>query len=41
MSGYSQERAAEHFDGSSLAGFLQKPFLPATLLSKVREVLDP
>lgn len=40
VSGYSEERAAEHFDGPPLAGFLQKPFLPESLIERVRAVLE-
>ncbi len=39
VSGYSGEKATEHFAGKGLAGFLQKPFLPQTLLQKVRALL--
>jgi hypothetical protein len=39
FSGYSQESMGEQFAGRDLAGFLQKPFLPAALLRKVREIL--
>ena len=41
VSGYSEERAAEHFQGPDLAGFLQKPFLPEQLVERVRSVLGP
>jgi nitrogen-specific signal transduction histidine kinase/CheY-like chemotaxis protein len=40
VSGYSRERASERFRGKGLDGFLEKPFLPATLLERVREVLE-
>ncbi len=40
MSGYSEERAAEDLGLRDLAGFLQKPFLPSTLVSALRRVLD-
>ncbi len=39
VSGYSRERAEEHLSGSGLAAFLQKPFLPTTLLDLLRSVL--
>ena len=39
VSGYSRERAEEQFSGSDLAAFLQKPFLPSTLLELLRSVL--
>ena len=40
MSGYNQQEAVQHFTGKGLAGFIQKPFPIATLLGRVREVLD-
>jgi DNA-binding NtrC family response regulator len=40
VSGYSEERAAQHFADKDLAGFLKKPFLPETLIEKVREALE-
>ncbi len=40
VSGYSRQRASERFRGKGLDGFLEKPFLPATLLERVREVLE-
>jgi signal transduction histidine kinase/CheY-like chemotaxis protein len=40
VSGYSQEMAAEYFSGRGLAGFLQKPFIPLTLIARVRELLE-
>ena len=40
VSGYSEERAAEHFQGPDLAGFLQKPFLPEELIDRVRSALE-
>jgi PAS domain S-box-containing protein len=40
VSGYSRRRASERFRGKGLDGFLEKPFLPATLLERVREVLE-
>ena len=38
MSGYSHERAVDELS-EGLAGFIQKPFLPMTLIEKVREAL--
>jgi DNA-binding NtrC family response regulator len=38
-SGYSRASTADHFAGRGAAGFLQKPFLPETLIEKLREVL--
>jgi two-component system cell cycle sensor histidine kinase/response regulator CckA len=38
ISGYSQERAMQDFANKDLAGFLQKPFLPQTLIEKIRAV---
>ena len=39
MSGYGEDVATVHLAGKGLAGFLQKPFLPRTLLERVRAVL--
>ena len=39
-SGYSEERAASELLSRGLAGFLKKPFSPAELLERVREVLE-
>ncbi len=39
-SGYNEQEATRRFAGKGLAGFLQKPYLAATLLNKVWEVLD-
>jgi len=38
-SGYSEEDAIGDFTGKDLAGFIQKPFDPKSLIRKVREVL--
>jgi signal transduction histidine kinase/CheY-like chemotaxis protein len=40
VSGYSEEQAAQHFAGTELVGFLQKPFLPEMLVKKVRQALE-
>jgi PAS domain S-box-containing protein len=40
VSGYSEDQAARHFAGKDLVGFLQKPFLPETLIEKVRKALE-
>jgi two-component system cell cycle sensor histidine kinase/response regulator CckA len=40
VSGYSRERAEQDFSTGELAAFLQKPFLPATLLDLLRSVLE-
>jgi hypothetical protein len=40
MSGYSEEAVASHGVLARGAAFLEKPFSPATLLRKVREMLD-
>jgi nitrogen-specific signal transduction histidine kinase/CheY-like chemotaxis protein len=40
VSGYSEERVSAELAGRGLAGFLQKPFLPDTLLWRVREALE-
>ena len=39
VSGYSQENIAERFTNAELDGFIQKPFIPARLVEKVRELL--
>ncbi|MDX8401017.1 MAG: response regulator, partial [Mariprofundaceae bacterium] len=38
-SGYDERSATAHFAGKGLAGFVQKPFRPETLLSKISEIL--
>jgi CheY-like chemotaxis protein len=40
VSGYSERSSEERFAGKGAAGYLQKPFLPETLLEKVRALLD-
>ena len=40
MSGYSEHAVLESILNDSAAAFLQKPFTPAQLLEKIREVLD-
>jgi PAS domain S-box-containing protein len=40
LSGHSEECAAWHFIDRGLDAFLQKPFEPMTLLSRVRRILD-
>ena len=39
VSGYSEESTERIFAGPGFAGFLQKPFLPETLLQKIGEAL--
>jgi PAS domain S-box-containing protein len=39
MSGYNEQEAVQHFAGSGLRGFLQKPFKVEALREKLREVL--
>lgn len=39
-SGYSEQDATGRFAGKGLAGFIQKPFFPSSLLEKVREILE-
>ncbi len=39
-SGYSEQDATGRFAGKGLAGFIQKPFFPATLLGKIREIME-
>jgi two-component system cell cycle sensor histidine kinase/response regulator CckA len=38
-SGYDEQEATRRFVGKGLAGFIQKPYLPAALVEKVQEVL--
>jgi CheY-like chemotaxis protein len=40
VSGYSEERVTAELAGRGIAGFLEKPFLPETLLARVRQVLE-
>jgi DNA-binding NarL/FixJ family response regulator len=40
MSGFNEQDAVSRFAGKGLAGFLQKPFKPDALQSKLRAVLD-
>ena len=40
VSGYSEQRASAELAGLGLAGFLQKPFLPETLVDLVREAVE-
>jgi two-component system cell cycle sensor histidine kinase/response regulator CckA len=40
MSGYSEQDATRRFSPLKPAGFLHKPFRPADLLSKLREILE-
>ncbi|MCZ6824409.1 MAG: PAS domain S-box protein [Gemmatimonadetes bacterium] len=40
VSGYSEKRVSELFAGRRLAGAIQKPFLPTTLIEKVRQALE-
>jgi len=39
-SGYGEKEIAERFVGQGLAGFIQKPYLAAKLVTKVRDVLS-
>ena len=39
VSGYSEPQAAQRFTGESPAAFIQKPYLPAVLAAKLRELL--
>ena len=38
-SGYTEEDIVRHFDGRGLAGFIEKPFKPSELISKIGSVL--
>ncbi len=39
-SGYSQQEITSRFAGKGLAGFVQKPYLATTLLTKLRQALE-
>ncbi len=39
-SGYNEQNATNNFVGKGLAGFLQKPYKPETLLAKIKHILD-
>lgn len=38
-SGYNEQEVTEHFLGKGLAGFIQKPYLPSTLIKRFRAIL--
>ncbi|MBN1475717.1 PAS domain S-box protein [Candidatus Sumerlaeota bacterium] len=38
-SGYNEQDATQRFSGEGLAGFIQKPYSPADLIAKLREIL--
>ena len=38
-SGYGEREVVERFTNQGLAGFIQKPYLSAKLVTKLREVL--
>ncbi len=38
-SGYSEKEVTKHFTGKALAGFIQKPYLPAHLIEQVQGIL--
>jgi PAS domain S-box-containing protein len=38
-SGYNEQDATRRFSGTGLAGFIHKPYSPAELIAKIREVL--
>lgn len=38
-SGYSEKEVTKHFSNKALAGFIQKPYLPATLVEHVQRIL--
>ncbi len=39
-SGYTEQDAIDHFKGMGLAGFIQKPYSPETLIGKFRQILE-
>jgi response regulator RpfG family c-di-GMP phosphodiesterase len=39
-SGYNEQDATNRFTSEGIAGFIQKPYQPAALIEKMREVLD-
>jgi CheY-like chemotaxis protein len=39
-SGYNEQDATQRFSSKGRAGFIQKPYSPADLIAKVREVLE-
>ncbi len=39
-SGYNEQDVTQKFAGKGLAGFIQKPYVPQTLLEKIKEILD-
>jgi len=39
-SGYNEQNATNNFVGKGLAGFLQKPYKPETLLAKIKHILS-
>ena len=38
-SGYNEQDATERFAGKGLAGFIQKPYRPAELITKINDAL--
>jgi CheY-like chemotaxis protein len=40
-SGYNEQSAVARFSGMKLAGFLQKPYRPAALIDKFKELVNP
>jgi response regulator RpfG family c-di-GMP phosphodiesterase len=39
-SGFDEQDAMRHFTANGLAGFIQEPYQPDSLSSKMREILD-
>ncbi len=39
-SGFNEQEATDEIDDRHLVGFIQKPYVAAALLGKVREVMD-
>jgi DNA-binding response OmpR family regulator len=41
MSGYEEHEIAQRFEGKGLAGFVQKPFDPDTLIARLQAFEEP
>ena len=40
-SGYNEQEVTQRFAGKGLAGFIQKPYVLDSLISKIRETIAP